>query len=174
MRLAILGEYITWCWGLPAPLHGNISRQSSPLAYIRLLNTICLFFGKIIYYNILQCNVMLQPEIPLSSLHFFDTCWLFFYCHQKFVLFWAWLCVYFCKTWGSTLKMTIVTVSVCVLCVTVCVLVGNEGKGPIPSQSKDRAYNTITAKKCKITKRKKGNKFEWPRFFYNKSLIFCL
>ena len=50
----------------------------------------------------------------------------------------------------------VVTVSVCVLCVTVCVLVGNEGKGPIPSQSKDRAYNTITAKKCKITKRKKA------------------
>ena len=58
------------------------------------------------------------------------------------------------------MKMTIVdvvTVSVCVLCVTVCVLVGNEGKGPIPSQSKDRAYNTITAKKLK---KKKGDKFK--------------
>ena len=33
-------EYITWLWALPPPCT-NISHQSLPLAYIRLLNTIC-------------------------------------------------------------------------------------------------------------------------------------
>ena len=39
--------------------------------------------------------------------------------------------------------MTIVDV----VTVSVCVLVGNEGKGPIPG--KDRVYNIITAKQYK-------------------------
>ena len=123
MRLAILGEYITWCWGLPAPLHGNISRQSSPLAYIRLLNTICLFFGKIIYYNILQCNVMLQPEIPLSSLHFFDTCWLFFIVIRSLFCFGlGCVCILVRHEearWRWPLSM--LSLCLCVFCVSLCV-----------------------------------------------------